>query len=212
MKKQTRLLILLAIVFISLSIGPALAKEDGEKEHKSGKSKIEISIKNEVGIENREKVEIKNDKFEIRGIITAVVGNNFTVAGQTIFMDPTQVKEFKQKGILEIGKDVKVEGIIKNGVKLATEIKVLGDGSGRFKLEIKGSPFPTALPTASPLPTSSLTMSPSPSASPTASNSASPTPQATSSADIRVKVKANGTIEQVNTFLQQILNYLKSLV
>ena len=201
MKKQTRLLILFAILLITLSSGPsALAKEGGKKEFESGKSRVEIKIKNEVK-EEEEKIEVEQDKFEIRGTITTVVGNNFTVAGQTIFLDPTQVSKFKQKGILEVNKKVKAEGIIKNDVKFATEIMVIGEGQGRFKIEIKGSSFPTTLPTASPLPTSSLTVGAFPSAS----------PQATTSANIKVKVKAVGTVEQVSLFLQQILNFLKSL-
>lgn len=133
-------------------------------------------------INDHTKFELKFDentqKFEIRGEITAIAGNNFVVSSQTIFIDPTQVKEFEQKGVLAIGKRVKVEGIVKNGVNFAQEINVIGTGQGRFKFESENKSLATGTTTAS---------------------------------NVQVKIKAEGPIQQVRTFLEQILNLLKSL-
>ncbi len=210
MKNTNILLTLLAILLIGLSTSSmALAKDGGRGEGSKGDSKgskVEIKIKNEAEEENEleedeqvQQVEVGATQFEIRGEITAIVGNNFMVAGQTIFLDPSQVSEFEQKGILAVGKQVKVEGVIKNDVKFAREIKVIGEDQGRFKFEIKGTPL--TFSTAPSLPTSSLTISSSPSAS----------PASTSSANFRFDVKARGTVDQISTFLQQILTFLQNL-
>lgn len=202
MKNTNRFLILLAIFLITLSTtSVALAKDGGRGEGSKGDdkgSKVEIKVKNEAEEENEveeeneqvEQVEVGAAQFEIRGEITAVVGNNFTIAGQTIFLDPTQVNEFEQKGVLAVGKEVKVEGVVRNGVKFAREIKVLGEGQGNFKFEIKGTPLPFSI--APSLPTSSAS--------------------STSSANIRVKVKAEGAVDQISTFLEQILTLLQNLI
>lgn len=188
---------LLLILTLFLTTPAALAKEGKGGKGKSGEAKVEVKIKNEQDpLQAVQKVEIEENKFEIRGQISAVSGNNFVVAGQTIFIDPSQVREFEQKGIVNVGDNVKVEGVIKNGVKFAREIKVIGEGQGRFKFEIKG--LPSLLPTVSP------------SVSPIGSPSA--TPQATTSANVKVKIKANGPVDQVVTFLQQILNFLQNLI
>lgn len=149
------IVILLAISLMFIASPDVYAKDDDQ------------SLK----INDRIKFELKFDedtqRFNIKGEITAVAGNNFVVSGQTIFIDPSQVKEFEQKGILTVGERVKVEGIIKNGVKFAQEINVIGTGQGRFKFE---------------------------------------------TVDQSVKVKANGPIQQVETFLEQILALLKSFI
>lgn len=218
------IIIVLALLIINIPIASANNK-DGENERvlsfgNESKAKVEIKLKNQhkedskslteakVEInnkeENKQKVKIDEneqalrqlaDEFEITGEITTVVGNNFVVAGHTIFIDPSQVHEFKQKGILEVGNRVKVKGIIKNDIKFAREINVLGTGQGRFKFEIKGLLIST----------SSIT----PTSSPTSSISTTPSPISTSSA--RVKIKANGPLDQITSFIQQILNILQSL-
>lgn len=62
--------------------------------------------------------------FEIRGQVTAMSGNTFTVAGLSVTSDPTMVTRFEQKGTLAVGSMVKVEGIVRSGTLFAEEIKV----------------------------------------------------------------------------------------
>lgn len=119
------------------------------------------------------------DEFEIMGEISAIAGNNFVVSNHTIFIDPSQVKEFEQKGILEVGKRVKVEGIVKNGVNFAEEINVIGTGQGKFKFEVKDQSAAVGT---------------------------------TAGSEAQVQIKAVGSVSQINTFLEQILAFLKSLI
>lgn len=63
--------------------------------------------------------------FEIRGQVTAISGNTFTVAGLSVTKDPTMVTRFEQEGTLAVNSMVKVEGVVRSGVLLAEEIKVL---------------------------------------------------------------------------------------
>lgn len=114
---------------------------------RNGEQEIKIEQKDQRGdrdeeVENQLKVEIKGNEFEIIGRIDAISANMITVAGQSITIDPTRVREFEQKGVLKVGQLVKVEGIIQNNVKLAREIKVLGVA------QPSGSPTPS--PTSSP--------------------------------------------------------------
>lgn len=119
------------------------------------------------------------DDFEIMGDISAIAGNNFVVSGQTIFIDPSQVKEFEQKGILQVGERVKVEGIVKNGVKFAEDINVVGTGQGRFKFETGDKQAGVG---------------------------------SSAQANSQVQIKAVGSVQQVITFLEQILSLLKGLI
>lgn len=144
------ILVLLAILLMFIAAPGAYADEDqGLK------------------INDHTKFELKFDQdtqqFDIRGEITAAAGNNFVVSGQTIFIDPSQIKEFEQKGIIAVGK----------------RINVIGTGAGRFKFETENQPLSVGT---------------------------------TSSSNIQIKVKANGPIQQVETFLEQILALLKSFI
>lgn len=94
---------------------------------------MEIKVNNEAEEENENEVEEENEQvqqvevgtaqFGIRGAITAIAGNNFMVAGQTIFLDPTQVNEFEHKGVLAVGKEVKVGGLSKMASNLHGRLK-----------------------------------------------------------------------------------------
>lgn len=161
------ILALLAILLMLIVSPSAYAKDEYQGLKINDHTKFEL------------KLDEDTQQFEISGEITAIAGNNFVVSGQTIFIDPTQVREFEQKGVLAVGKRVKVEGIIKNGVKFAQEINVIGTGQGRFKFETEDHPLSFGT---------------------------------TASSNIQVKIKANGPIQQVETFLEQILALLKSFI
>ncbi len=96
----------------------------------------ENEAEDEVEIRERieQKVEIQGNRFEISGRISAIASDNFTIAGNTIFIDPSIVREFEQKGTLKVGEDAKVEGVIVDDKKFAEEIRVFRDDQ---EMEIK---------------------------------------------------------------------------
>lgn len=213
MKKLLPVLVILFLLFGT----PVLAKS--EKSHsQSNETQLEVKVQQGSSDDNEHqgpkkenlKLEIGDSEFEVMGEITSVSNTSFEIGGQTINIDPSKVSKFKQKGILEVGNMAKVEGVIADGEKFAEEIKLIGKGQGRFKFEIKGlfsgSPEPSGSPSASP--TSSPDASVEPGASPSVSPSASPA----ASSDIRVKIKAIGPIDEVITFLEQVLGFLGGLV
>ena len=126
-------------IIMASSIVSASAHDKENRGGNDGNQRFELKIRNEVKdereIENEieNKLEVNGQEFEIRGEISAVSGNTFVVLGQTITVDPSKVNEFKQKGILEVGKRVKAEGVIQGGTKFAREIKVIGTGLIRRK-------------------------------------------------------------------------------
>jgi len=179
------------------------------KDKHAGSSKFEVKIESEDDEEDEFNLGIGGQSFQIRGEISLISGNSFTILDQTIVVDPSAVSEFKQKGILKVGNTAKVEGKIINGTKYAKEIKIIGQGQGRFKFEIKSialpaqsSPSPSPSPSSSP--TSDISESPSP--------SPSPSPSATPSANVSVKIKASGPVDQVIEFISQILSFLETLI
>lgn len=195
-----------AIILIILLNTGAIALAHNGNSPQNDKAKFELRVNNEAENEvnvnqNFGRVEIKEEEFEIRGEITSVSGNIFMVMGQTINIDPSKVNEFKQKGLIQTGKMVKVEGIIQGGAKFATEINVIGTGQGRFKFEVEGLELTTT-------PTGIIT--------PTPTGTITPTPTGTQSAEIssnaNVKVKAKGPIEDVLEFLKQITAFLQGLI
>lgn len=123
-------------------------------------------------------------EFRIQGQITAVSGSGtiFVVGGQTIVIDPTRVAGFKQKGIIVVGNMVKVEGITINGTMLAKDINVVGTGQGRFQLEVAANPAVGIGTTVTP------------------------------ATQGEIKVKAIGPVDQVSTFLNQVIVFLKNLI
>lgn len=160
------LLALLAVILMLINTPHVFAKNDG----------IQINA----GVQRMpQKMKIHDQSFEITGKISAVAGNNFVVLDQTIFIDPSQVGKFKQKGILGVGQVVKVKGVIISNVKYAQDINVIGTGGGRFQFTTED--HPTSIGT-------------------------------TVSSNVLVKVKANGPAQTVETFLEQILNLLKSFI
>lgn len=165
----------------------------GQAGHNGIQARTEVQLMNGFG-----RVEVKNDKFEIRGEISSTSDTSFVVLSQTINIDPAQVFEFKQKGILKVGEKVKVEGIIKDGKKFAEEINIIGTGQGRFKFNYHNL-TPTVIPAATPTPAPTSTSSPT--SSPTPAITVTPTPT----------VGSNSRVE-VETFLKQILDLLKNLL
>lgn len=141
-------------------------RDGGEKaEDRSGRdegddSRVEIRIENEAEdeveneVENEveDKFEARDNEFEVRGEITQISNNNFTVLGQTIVVDPSQVMEFRQKGILQVGQRVKVEGVIVNNTKFATEIRIDNEEEEGVRVEVRSVPTltPSVVPTLTP--------------------------------------------------------------
>lgn len=203
------LILFIAALFV---LSPAVVFAHKDNGH--GSSKFEVKIEAEDDEDDDDlNLEADGASFEIKGEISAISGNSFTILDQTIVIDPSQVSEFEQKGILAVGNMAKVEGKIINGTKYAKEIKIIGTGQGRFKFEIEGitlpaggSPNPSPSPSPSPSPTSDLDASPSPLPSPSVE------PSATPSANVAVKIKASGPIDQVIEFLNQILSFLENLI
>lgn len=208
MNTKTKIFVIIAILVFSGA--PIALAHEGNKIKSSDNSKVNVKIesktededddKNEVKTEikvransNSFKFETEGDKFEARGEITSVTGNAFVILEQTITIDPSKVNEFKQKGIIEKGKIVKVEGEVKDGKKFAREIMILGTGQGRFKIKINGQEV-SLTPTATP----STTITPSVTITP--------------SSNVQVKIKAKGPVDEVTKFLEQILSLLKNLI
>src|SRR3990167_6972473 len=207
-----KILILLFAAFALFSPAVVLAHKDKDDNSSKFQLKIESHDQDDDEDDNGN-LEVGGSGFEIRGEISSISGNSFTILGQTIVVDPSQISEFKQKGILKVGSMAKVEGKIVNGTKYAKEIKVIGTGQGRFKFEIEGvtfpagsSPSPSPSPIPSPSPTSNIDASPSPSPSPSSE------PTATPSANVAVKIKASGPVDQVIEFLNQILSFLENII
>lgn len=97
-----------------------------------GENKTEVEIKDE------ERVRIKGEEFRIDGAVSAmsVAENSFVIANRTIFIDPTKVERFRQKGVLSVGARVKVEGVVIDGKSFAEDINVIGTGQGRFQIKV----------------------------------------------------------------------------
>ncbi len=161
----------------------------------AAKADEDFGIQNQTHTRENNSLEIHNqdneNEFKVSGEISAVAddSSNFTVNEQIIYVDPAKVGEFKQKGILAVGQNVKVEGVIIDSKMYAEDINVIGTGQGRFKIEIENG--------------ESSSPSPLPSGSPTAT--ATPT-----TLGGQIQVKAVGTMEQIIAFLKQILNFFNS--
>lgn len=162
----------MAILLALISSPAAFARDEGHGPKNKEHSRFELKLENGIQING-------DQEFEIMGEITAVVGNNFVVAGQTIFIDPAQVSEFEQKGILVEGERVKVEGVLKNGVKFAEEINVIGTGQGRFQFKVEEKPISLGT---------------------------------TAISNVQIKVKTQGAVQEVISFLEQILTFLTGFI
>ncbi len=68
----------------------------------------------------------EDNEFEVRGMVTEVGDNFFTVFGfdDPIVLDPAAVEEFEIEGTLAVDADVEAEGIISDGTFFAEEVKV----------------------------------------------------------------------------------------
>lgn len=189
----------LIIFLLTSSIPVALAHENNKTENNNNKQQkniVDIKVKNEIETEQedeneqenenlniKEHVEVNKNRFEVKGKITSVTDSTFIVAGQTITIDPAMVNQFKQKGVLQIGSFVKVEGKVVNGTKFAQEIRVESSTQTTITPSI----------TTTPEPTTSLT----PTLSPTTTQT--------------IELKARGPIKELTTLLNQILSLLKNI-
>ncbi len=173
-----KIIVISAATLLALVVGPsAFAKDKDVDTGATVHSKVELKFKgdDESGADDHFN---QDQKFELDGEITSIIGNNFVVSGQAIFIDTSEVDDFRQKGILSLGQRVKVKGIIKNGVKFAQNINVIGTGQGRFQFKTgdKEEGIGTSV-----------------------------------DSNLEVKVKAQGAVQEVSAFLQQILNFIKNL-
>lgn len=210
---MARVFLILLVSFILAAPTAVLA----HKSHSENQGKSHLVAKFESDDEDDEdEDEIKaqskaqsDNKFEIKGMITAVSGNSFVINGQTVNINPQVTGEFEQKGLLETGVMAKVEGQVVDGQLFAEEVKIIGQGQGRFKFEIKGLGTLFSLPTPTPSPTppaEETTPSPTPTPSPSPEVGAAATTMA------NIQVKAVGPLDQVVGFIESILNFLKGLV
>lgn len=78
-------------------------------------------------VDEAEDVAVDNAEFKVEGMVAEVGDNFFTVTGfdHPIVLDPTMVEEFKVEGVLAVGVNVKVEGMVAtDGTFFAEEVKV----------------------------------------------------------------------------------------
>ena len=192
----------LALLAAMAVITPKVYAHD-EEEKGNGHLRFVLGVHNQSETENEDEGSDDENEFEIRGQVDSIGTGSFIVDGQMILIDPSQVDEFKQKGILNPGDWVKVEGIIIDGGYYAEKIMTIGEGQGRFQIKINSNSEDgeeDISPTPTPTPTESVSPTPT------------PTPTPTETPNIQVNVKANGPIALVTEFLQQVLAYLQGLI
>lgn len=186
------------------TIGSSNNRGPGDHEGKS-EAKIEIKIENEedededeAGEKNNQKIkiEINKNRFEIRGIVSGVTVDSFMINGQLIKIDPSISGRVEIKGVLANGAFVQTEGVVVNNMLFAQEIKI--------KNNIEVLPIPTSTPTPTVTPTPFPLITPSVTASPTS------TPPSETKAFIKVKIKGAFTLEQLASIFEGIINSIKS--
>lgn len=218
---------MLLIFLVSAPIALANnSKEQNENHFNPGKILNLTKQTNNSIIKEEDKNENKSinlNNFFIWGKITSISSDSIVVMDQTVYIDHSKVSKFKQKGILETDKVVKVKGVIIDGKKYATEIEVKKN-DGLFRIRIKDgededdeeeiiSPTPTSTPSAV-TPTTSPTITPTesitPSVSPSISPSVTPTPTATSESGLSEENKEE--ISQILKKLQDLLAFLRDFI
>lgn len=103
--------------------------------------RVRIEIRQEVR-QNDEvnEVRVSGNTFEVRGNVTEIFENSFTVSGNQIFVEDTNLlNELTDQGLLKLDEKVKVEGIISDNRKFAREIVIFRDGT-EIKIEVKNVP------------------------------------------------------------------------
>ncbi len=151
---QIILLLVLILAFSSQVFAKEGSNGDGEGEARrefrreerieDGENRQRTEIRERVRILQgavvpEQKVEIKENEFEITGTITSITDNKIIAAEEEIVIDPEKVSEFEQKGILALGNTVKVEGIIKDNTKFAEEITVFGTDLGNIRVKVENT-------------------------------------------------------------------------
>jgi len=232
MKNATITLVTFLLV-VSFGAPLALAKEDKEGHGKPSflettSEENERESKEERYQEDKKlKVKLREEAFDIDGVISSLSETSFVIGEDTIFIDPSQVASFRQKGVLEVGQRVKVRGVESEGVLYAKDINVIGTGQGKLQVWFRNllpggdTPEPTTSPepTTTPDPTDmpEPTISPDPSATPSATLDPTATPSATPESSPLpeegiengwISIKVSGLVSDVKDFLAQILSYL----
>lgn len=139
-------LAMLALAYILASSSAALGREDGPQFktqiNLGGPAQVAEDQENGIGENDEDKNDSKDgldSRFRLDGEITALAESSFKVGGEEVFVNPGAVADFKQKGILKLGKRVKVEGVIIDGLKYAREIMLVGEGQGRFQIQFESN-------------------------------------------------------------------------
>ncbi len=140
-------------------------------------------------------VEINNDAFKIKGTVTAVSSNSFSVNNQKVFKDSSKL-QFSQEGSLEVGKNIETEGKIFVGDLYASKIKTSGEGNSNpggsnTKIEVNNKSLDND---------QDETESPNSSAS----ASASPSPKT-------VKEEIQNPIQQILKAIENLISFLNKL-
>ena len=178
--------------------------KDGNGNEKKSEIKIKIKIENEEGTEENEirlennqkiKIQINKNRFEIRGIASDVSSSSFVINGQLINIDPAIVKNIHIRGSLINGAFVQTEGVAQNGMLFAQNIKVKSN--------------PQITPSVTEIP--SITPSITPTTSPTATPSVMPTitPE-TQQFSLNAKIKGTFTLGQLAAIFEEIINTIKT--
>lgn len=124
--------LLLTLVVVPAVLAKGGGHGDGGRPGGRGRS-VEIKIEDETEDEgvprveirqNQEAANVQNQRFEIRGTVDSISGNNIMVAGQTVVVDPAMVERFRQRGVPAVGSFVRVKGVIINSINFASEIRV----------------------------------------------------------------------------------------
>lgn len=168
---KVALLLLIFTAFPSV----ALATTKSEVKINEGKSRVNVDVQSNISSSNQTiiksnsninintsssgqeqvKVNIQNNKFEIKGKINSYSDNNLNVSGQGIKIDQSKVANFKKEGELGVGKTVEVKGVVIDNNLYAQEIILEGSSL---------SPNPSSIP--SPITEPSPTSASSPSSIP----------------------------------------------
>lgn len=115
--------ILILAVFALLAFpSVAFASDEDRFETRTRIDGDRLEVRSESGDEEF-RFKADDEEFEVRGTVTDISGNTFTVDGVSVTIDPTMVEDFEQEVDLIIGEDVKAEGVIIDGVNFAEEIE-----------------------------------------------------------------------------------------
>lgn len=116
MKKIVIIFLLFLALSTSFKVSAQQIKADAE---------LDSSLFTQEDNMNNQKIETDSN-FEIQGQITSVNQNSFSLLGELIVV--SQDTQFQQNENINVGDFVKVDGVIKNGIKIADKVTILKPG------------------------------------------------------------------------------------